>query len=314
MKFKTKLTALVVLMLMTTLGWGYIVGICAHLHLKTERLLRPAQPPFPSRRILAQGQPELGVSDIARSPTHHAGNFKADDAIRAKSQPSAKWVTENSRWIKDASDNTIDAVKFYKHRGFSKLNSALRDGTELDPLQKELVKELDTVLDAGGIQKEVNVYRGLRLDSRQQRDELLSNLQAAVATGDTVQFKGYTSTSFNPEISSGFTGETDSSILFEIRAKSGVYIDGAVIEREFELLQAQNMRYRPTRILRGVEYQNPDKGRGKYTVVQMEEIVDGVKAVADEVAEAAAGVVDEVARVKTLAPGEWADAAEDLAL
>jgi len=314
MKFKTKLTAIVVLTLMTTLGWGYIVGICAHLHLKTERLLRPAPPPFPGRRILAQGQPELGVSDIARSPTYRAGNFKADDAIRKKSQPSAKWVTENSRWIKDASDDTIDAVKFYKHRGFSKLNSALRDGTELDPLQKELVKELDTALDAGGIQKEVNVYRGLRLDSRQQRDELLSNLQAAVATGDTVQFKGYTSTSFNPEISSGFTGEPDSSILFEIRAKSGVYIDGAVSEREFELLQAHNTSYRPTRILRGVEYYNPDKGRGKYTVVQMEEVVDGVKAVPDEVAEAAAGVVDEVARVKTLAPSEWADAAEDLAL
>jgi hypothetical protein len=300
MQSKTKLTALVVLTLITTLEWGYIVGTGAHLHLETALLLRPAQPPFPSRRNLAQGQPEIGVSDIARGPTHKARNFKADDALREKSQPSAKWVTENSRWIKDASDDTIDAVKFYKHRGFRKLNRALRDGTKLDPLQKELVKELDSALDAGGIQKEVNVYRGVRLDSPQQRDELLSNFQAAVDTGDTVQFKGYTSTSFNPEISSGFTGEVDSSILFEIRAKSGVYVDEVVIEEEFELLQAQNTRYRPTRILRGVEYQNWDKGRRKYTVVQMEEVVDEVKAVADEVA---AGVVEEVAEVTKLAPG-----------
>ena len=173
---------------------------------------------------------------------------------------------------------------------------------------------IDTALDAGGIQKEANVYRGLRLDSPQQRDELLVNFQAAMDSGDTVQFKGYTSTSFNPEISSGFTGEPDSSILFEIRAKSGVYVDAVVTEGEFERLQAQNTSYRPTRILRGVEYHNPDKGRGKYTVVQMEEVVDEVKAVPDEVAEAAAGVVEEVAGVKKLAPGEWADAAEDLAL
>ena len=89
------------------------------------------------------------------------------------------------------------------------------------------------------------MYRGL---SQEGFDAVVGKAK----TGDTIQSKGFVSTTLNPAIAKEFaSGEAkvgvkkSAGVLLEIKAKRGLYSDGdSKMPKEMELIQAHETKYK----------------------------------------------------------------------
>jgi hypothetical protein len=107
------------------------------------------------------------------------------------------------------------------------INEALRAGKEItDRDEKAIVKGLDSILvKAPPLPAPVNVHRGVRLKTPEQRQAFLDDARAKAASGQPLTFGGYSSTTTDPAVADKFLrGNTDAGLVFDIEARHGVSV------------------------------------------------------------------------------------------
>ena len=144
-------------------------------------------------------------------------------------------------------EKIISEVDEYTGVGYAYLNKYIRDdkiGNDAEADEK--IKYISTFL-KNAPKMEGTVYRGMgfskfKEDSTKQFNEFLSNLKE----GESLELKPFTSTSVDPNIATKFaTKGAAHSITFEIKSKSGVYLDGvSQLEDEGEVLFDKDSKFK----------------------------------------------------------------------
>jgi hypothetical protein len=151
---------------------------------------------------------------------------------------------------------------------YRRLNAAARDCPDtldcLTPEQRGALARLDALARSNPLSEPVMAYRGIQVGS--QRDEFLARAQAAADSGGLLQLHGVGSSSLDPQVGGGFGA---GSVVFEIRAKTGAYVDAvSKVAGEKEFLLPHNGRYRVVGVQRGQRFRGADTA----AVVQLEEV------------------------------------------
>ena len=71
----------------------------------------------------------------------------------------------------------------------------------------------------------VTVWRGTRVHDSAEFAQKYAMLQAKHKSGEPFTMDGFVSTSLNPGVAKGFAGEGPTSVMFEIRARQGLYVN-----------------------------------------------------------------------------------------
>jgi hypothetical protein len=177
-----------------------------------------------------------------------------------------------------------DAVAAYTNKHYENINHTLRSPEYNTMSRQELQthKKLQGLFAKLPVSKEpVTVYRGLSLSNRQTL-ALLRRFKEAQASGGTIRFAGYSSTTFDPEIAFTYgsggklkerhKGGAGNDVVFEIAARKGLNIgelsndDPTGQLSESELLLDHNSAFRVAAI-RSVPFKHPETGKDEQRVV-----------------------------------------------
>lgn len=201
----------------------------------------PSTPPDPNNSYIPKPEEannrifkQYGDTDV-RAPV--PASAYAPSFVKHMSDTIAKLTPKQKKWVKDYIDE-------YSH--FNALHRQCPETLNcLDPENKEKAKAIDeAIAKAGKFEKPVTVWRntGLSINDKVGKD-FLEAIQAAVETGDEVRIPSVKSAAMTPEVSMGSTSD---GIKLEIRAKSGLWIEGISGHGhgEAELIQGHNVRYR----------------------------------------------------------------------
>ncbi|MDQ3317855.1 MAG: hypothetical protein M3522_11050 [Actinomycetota bacterium] len=182
----------------------------------------------------------------------------------------------------------------YSRGGYRELNEPLMDGRSLPENLERRAQVIDSALaEAGDLEKPRTVWRGVNFGGREHGEFILhlpkaeqERLQYELVAdwaeetwrpGEVYEPRGFQSTSFSPAPAlNAATGRTDPGVIFEIRAKTGVFLDPEEgltgFDDEDELLQGRAARYRVRGVLREVPFEQEGGETLHRTVVQLEEI------------------------------------------
>jgi hypothetical protein len=139
-----------------------------------------------------------------------------------------------------------EAVLDYAQSGYDRLNSAMREGGALAPEQQQLHERLHAaMLKTAEFSPAVTVIRGVGL-GRAALGPFVEAAEEAARTGGSVTYKGYLSTTTNPELDADFA-----NVRMSIQATRGLDVRGhaaALSDRGFrnenELLLPADTRLR----------------------------------------------------------------------
>lgn len=199
----------------------------------------------------------------------YATTYDTIEAIDKELAPTADHLTPEQS----------NAVREYTGRSYQNWNNALRGDAEAAALPgvADGIRALQAAIDSAPVLKQpVNVYRGLAvgIDPDKQRQAiktLMDQFKTALSTGGEVSMNGFSSTSLNPDKASGQFASGDESLVMEISAKKGLYVENHSAFKgkgEYELVLGHNSRFRVVGI-KNLEYR---EGRKKVTV-QLEQII-----------------------------------------
>lgn len=150
---------------------------------------------------------------------------------------------------------------------YENINKAVRAGgpDSLDPEARATFDRVNQIA-SRPLAEPVTTYRGVAL-KEPTRSAFLSKMNDAALSGEAVQFSGITSTSLDPEIAGG---HAKGDVVFEIKAKTGAYIDPvSQVGGERELIQAHGTRYKVVAVQRRQQFRGVGSG---VTVYQMQEL------------------------------------------
>lgn len=137
------------------------------------------------------------------------------------------------------------ALRDYTIFGYADLNAAMRrcppDFSCVSGDDKEMMEQLESLLDGQKLPEPVTVYRGLDLSPRSVR-KLLDAARALKESGSTdYRMPSISSTTFQPDAAA----DLGDSLTFHIRAKSGLYVESlSAASGEHELIQSSRCKYR----------------------------------------------------------------------
>lgn len=173
----------------------------------------------------------------------------------------------------------MDTIRDYTsgETDYAAINAALREGK-----MPEEAKRLNDAIDqAGDLPEGLTVYRGIRL-SREEAAQMLTDLQDAAKAGETITMSGISSTSLDPDVARGFTGE--GRVMFEIRPKTGAYVASlnpfdqaarkqpGLFRGENEVVLQHGKQYRVISVQPGASIGKKASKANQYTMIQLEEI------------------------------------------
>jgi SPP1 gp7 family putative phage head morphogenesis protein len=160
-------------------------------------------------RDIAPDLPDLG--DLAEEPTM-TRRFEAgrDDELYSALRDDQR------RYIESLTEKQLKAIQTYQGLEYEDINDGLRRKKPLSADNKNLIKELDRVIDKADLQYNTTVYRGV-IDDKGVFD--------TVRIGDTLKDPGYLSTSPNPAVAEAFA--------------NGTLIDGKPIVLEIDVPMGQ---------------------------------------------------------------------------
>lgn len=142
-------------------------------------------------------------------------------------------------------ENMIDSVSEYTAIDYSKINEYLRTDKSGDEGKDDQINNISTFL-KNAPKMEGKVYRGMnfwksRPDSLNNFDGFLNEVEE----GESLTLKPFTSTSTKEKVAMEFAeGSNAHTIVFEIKSKSGVYLDGvSQKEEEDEVLFDKSSKF-----------------------------------------------------------------------
>ena len=144
---------------------------------------------------------------------------------------------QSKKECENLDEETIEAIKGYSDRYTEWFNEKVYSQEyKNDEKLSHQVNLIDKALNKKAEQRVL--YRGVSIDNAEKYS--INNLQL----GETVDFKGYQSTSTNPIIAGNFTNMDKHGILFEIITPQGVNITSiSSVSHESEVLLPRNSRY-----------------------------------------------------------------------
>jgi len=223
----------------------------------------------------------VGLS-VKQSLARHAAALGMDneDVPRVWSGgPGEKLHVQMSNWIDKVEEEDEDMVTKYTADGSRDLNEAMREcPEELDCLGDEdgnILEGVSRAISAAGLLPHtMTAWRGV--PGGGESGKVIQKVKDAIENGQTIGMNGIQSLSFDPGTATRFSGSKDSAVVFEVRCKSGAYVEEvAELHNEFELLHDHGQRYRPLRILNDVPFV-PNEALPdmviRRTVIQMEQL------------------------------------------
>lgn len=191
-------------------------------------------------------------------------------------------LNQNNRYVRSMPDAEKKAVERYTGFGFSDLNAAMRscppDFSCLEGRDKMLAESLEKSIANAPPFEPVTAFRGISV-----KPELAAALEqvtkTAMENGDEFSMPSFTSTTVKPAHAFKFSGNTPvegvASLMFEIKAKTGLYLKGVGTydddeETEHEILQSPRTRYKVTSV--GDTIYNIGGKSLKKRVIALEEI------------------------------------------
>jgi len=228
--------------------------------------------------IIATGEDLAYVDDFITEEETQTWNreVKPEDVSPELVEHIKKWESKIPNFAKDAFRSYVDLDPDpEKNQLYAiHLNAAMRNGT-MTQQQKSNVKILvDAINQAGPLPKPQMIYRSIRFQLPWQKDyvsKTMSEFRRSQENGETVSFKTLTSTTLNPLYASRYLKDTNTTLVFAIKARTGVFVSpfSRMGGLELEILQNPGVQYRVLRILENT----PFGGEGKMAnVVQLEEI------------------------------------------
>lgn len=144
---------------------------------------------------------------------------------------------QSKKECENLNEETIEAIKGYSDRYTEWFNEKVYSQEyKNDEKLSHQVNLIDEALNRKAEQR--ILYRGVSIDNAEKYS--INNLQL----GETVDFKGYQSTSTNPIIAGNFTNMDTHGILFEIITPQGINITSiSSVSHESEVLLPRNSRY-----------------------------------------------------------------------
>jgi hypothetical protein len=181
------------------------------------------------------------------------------------------WLIPPEADIERLSDPQKAALRHYTRKGDELMNAHLRRDEAVTPEVAAEIEELHKAFeDAPPFEHPVSVWRGIKVDF-EKLDELVGQFEAAAKSGEAVAFKGFTSTSANPEVALDF-GE----VVFEITAKKGLYLEPITQwEGEREILMPHGAKFKVHGIVEANYAVSEGKSWSQKTVktIQLEQLV-----------------------------------------
>lgn len=183
-------------------------------------------------------QPEPAKQEKPANKSTAKAGFPPDDHPRARPPEELKQLhSDLAKKMPELSEKEMDAFGDYAAGSYSTINKGLRDGTT--PTKgAAAAKTIQAALDAAPVlDKPITTYRGVRV-SKAEEQHLIQQAEALSKSGGTMEMKGFTSTSLDYKIANQFSKGGESSVLFEVSARKGLYLGesaGNSHEKEFLL-------------------------------------------------------------------------------
>ena len=207
-----------------------------------------------------------GVSSADKKPNRSEviGAFKPPSGLdTARSYPES------------LDDDTREDLERYSESLFAGMNRQMRTcPPKYECISGQMKRRLDNIMtaidNAPRFEKPVQVYRGMIAPPAVTSALIESAKKAMESDGSFTLSGSLTSTSLNPEIALGGFAEQEGGIVFQIKARSGLYMEKvSAHEEEQEILQSPKVKYKVGKI-ENVKYEMKGKSMIR-RVIHLEE-------------------------------------------
>lgn len=184
-------------------------------------------------------------------PASPQSDLKVGESISAKVIPKLSVAEESSNnYITTLDKPAKAAIQDYTAEGYSAMNSAMRKcPPDFSCVSGDMKAQIDiiesAIAKAPKFKEPVDVYRGVS-PAPHIREALLKTITECKEKGKAFTMPSFTSTSLHPKVATqGTFGSDANSLLFKIKAKSGLYVESITDNpREFEILQSSKTKYK----------------------------------------------------------------------
>ena len=173
-------------------------------------------------------------------------------------------------------DRATKAVLKYTGNDYLGLNAAMRGCPPefecVEGKHRQLMEGVEEALSlAPPFDEPVTTYRGIRL-GEEARGMMLEMAKGLTENGGLFSMPSITSTSINPDVATSF-GSSD-GVVFQIKAKKGLYVEKGLteIEGEYEIIQSSRTKYKVLGVGEPELKRRNGESEGKQTVIYLEEI------------------------------------------
>ncbi len=208
-----------------------------------ESLLKEeGQPPFPGavfNRTTHHWEKPDGASGDAQPAAGTPRTDHSPEALKAAHKALAAQMP-------DLPEDHFEAMGDYTSGMYEEINASLREGRGAGKGAKVIPLIAAAIDSAPTLPEPVTVYRGIRL-SAEQAGAFLGKVKAAQEAGEFISDPAFMSTSLNPAVATGFgSGRgTESSVVFQIAARKGLYLGESVGgTKEMELVLQRGSKFR----------------------------------------------------------------------